>query len=115
MVSSLLSYTHSIFNPLLKWIVLLLFVIATYFFYRCRLQYGGKLHTVATLLMLGASAGFLASVFRIAGDYYLPAKWAESIFSLVLAIITLVIAYIVRMKFKNAVALFGFEEGGVEK
>ncbi len=32
MVSSFLSYTHSIFNPLLKWIVLLLFVIATYFF-----------------------------------------------------------------------------------
>ena len=32
MVPNLLSYTHSIFNPLLKWIVLLLFVIATYFF-----------------------------------------------------------------------------------
>ena len=73
------------------------------------------MHTVATLLLPSASAGILASVFRIVGDFYLPVKWAESIFSLVLAIITLVIAHIVRMKFKNAVALFGFEEGGVEK
>lgn len=115
MVLDLLSYPNSIFNPLLKWIVLVLFVIATYFFYRCRTMYGGKLHKVASLLLLGAGAGILASAFRIAGDFYLPAKWAESIFSLVLAIITLVIAYIVRMKFKNAIALFGFEEEGGEK
>ena len=84
MVPDLLSYTHSILNPLVKWVVLVLVVISVYFFYRCRLIYGGKLHLVATLLLLGGCAGILSSVFRIAGDYDLAMKWAESIFSLFL-------------------------------
>ncbi len=115
MVLDLLSYTHSIFNPLLKWIILVLFALATYFFYRSRSIYGGKLHLVATLLLLGGCAGILASVFRIAGDYDIAMKWAESIFFIAFAIITLVIALIVRMKFKNALALFGIDPTGGQK
>ncbi len=115
MALELLSYTNSILNPLLKWLALVLFVIAVYFFYRCRLIYGGKLHRVATLLLLGSVAGIMASIFRIAGDFFLQWKWAESILFLALAIITLMIAYIVRLKFKNAIALFGVEQNEERK
>jgi hypothetical protein len=115
MTLELFSYKDSIFNPLLKLIVLVLFIIAVYVFYRCRLIYGGKLQIVATLLMLGGVAGVLAWIFRYEGDFYTQWKWAESIFSLALAIITLVIAYIVRMKFKNATALFGGKQSGEQR
>jgi hypothetical protein len=70
---------------------------------------------VATLLLLGGVAGILGSAFRIAGDFFIQWKWAESILNLGLAIITLAIAYIVRMKFKNAITLFGVERGGEQK
>jgi ABC-type branched-subunit amino acid transport system permease subunit len=115
MVIELFSYKDSILNPLLKLIILGLFVIAVYLFYRCRSIYGGKLQFIATLLLLGGVAGVLAWIFRYEGDFYTQWKWAESIFSLVLAIITLVIAYIVRMKFKNATALFGGEQSGEQR
>ncbi len=115
MTLELFSYKDSILNPLLKLIVLVLFIIAVYVFYRCRLIYGGKLQIVATLLMLGGVAGVLAWIFRYEGDFYTQWKWAESFFSLALAIITLVIAYIVRMKFKNAIALFGGEQNGGQR
>jgi hypothetical protein len=115
MAPDLLSYQDSFLNPLLKVIVLVLFIIAIYLFYRCRLIYGGTLRFIATLLLLGGVAGILAWIFRIQGDFYLQWKWAESIFSLALAIITLVIACIVRMKFKNALALFGVDQRGEQK
>ncbi|MFA4849579.1 MAG: hypothetical protein WC626_07615 [Methanoregula sp.] len=115
MALELFSYQNSILNPLLKLIVLVLFVIAVYVFYRCRLIYGGKLQLIATLLLLGGVAGVLAWIFRYEGDFYTQWKWAESFFSLALAIITLVIAYIVRMKFKNAIALFGGEQNGGQR
>jgi lysylphosphatidylglycerol synthetase-like protein (DUF2156 family) len=115
MAPDLLSYPDSFLNPLLKVIVLVLFIIAVYLFYRCRLIYGGKLRLIATLLLFGGVAGILAWIFRIEGDFYSQWKWAESIFSLVLAIITLVIAYIIRMKFKNALILFGIDQRGEEK
>lgn len=115
MVIEILSYRESLLNPLLKWIILVLFIIAAGWFYRCRLMYGGKLRVIATLLMLGAIAGILASAFRIAGDYSVQWKWAESIFSLILAVITLTIAGLVRMKFKNTVALFEAEQEGEQR
>jgi hypothetical protein len=115
MVLDLLSYKGSYLNPLLKVIVLVLFATAIYYFYRCRSRYGGKLRVIATLLLLGGCAGILASVFRIEGDFSMQWKWAESFFSLVLAITTLVIAVLVRRKFKNAIALFGIEQGGERK
>lgn len=115
MAPDLLSYPNSFLNPLLKVVVLVLFVISVYLFYRCRLIYGGKLRLISTLLLVGGVAGILAWIFRIEGDFYSQWKWAESIFSLVLAIITLVIAYIIRMKFKNALILFGVEQRGGQK
>lgn len=111
-VHELLSYQSSFLNPLLKVAVLVLFAVAIWYFHRCRFFYGGELRVVSTLLLLGGIAGILASTFRIGGDVFLEWKWAESIFYLVLAIITLVIALIVRRKFKNAIVLFGAEQGG---
>jgi len=115
MAPDLLSYTHSILNPLMKWIALVLFVIAVYYFYRCRLRYGGKLRVIATLLLLGGAAGILASAFRITGDYVVEWKWGESAFFLAFAIITLVIAYRVRRKFMNATILFGSRPEGEQE
>jgi hypothetical protein len=112
MVPDILSYPGSILNPLMKLLSVGLYVIAGYIFYRCRLIYGGKLQVIATLLLFGSIAGILASVFRLAGDYFTAWKWLESSFSLALVIITLVIAYTVRLKLKNAIRLFGFGDGG---
>jgi|WetSurMetagenome_2_1015567.scaffolds.fasta_scaffold47404_2 hypothetical protein len=115
MVLDLLSYKGSFLNPLLKVLVLVLFAVAVYYFYRCRCRYGGKLQVVAALLLLGGIAGILASLFRIGGDLSVQWKWAESTFFLVLAIITLAIAILVRRKFKNAIVLFGAEQGGEQE
>jgi hypothetical protein len=67
---------------------------------------------IATLLLFGGIAGILAALFRLAGDYFVEWKWLESTFFLGLAIITFVVAYVVRLKLKNAIRLFGFKEGG---
>jgi len=114
MVIELLSYKGSMLNPLLKWVVLFLFLIATYYFYRCRLIYGGKLQFVATLLILGGAAAGLSSAFRIAGDLLIQWKWGESTLGLVFALITLIVAYLIRTKMKKASALFG-NMGGEER
>jgi RsiW-degrading membrane proteinase PrsW (M82 family) len=115
MVFELLSYKNSFLNPLLKLVILILFIIAVYFFYRCRRVYGGKIQVIATLLLIGGIAGIMSSAFRYEGDFYSQWKWAESVLSLALAIITLVIACIVRTNFKESIALFGVEQPGEQK
>ena len=110
MVIELLSYKESFLNPLFKIVIFILFLISVYYFYRCHLRYGGKLQIIANLLMLGGVAGCMAWLFRYEGDFYSQWKWGESILTLILAIISLVIAYIVRLKFKHATVLFGFEQ-----
>jgi hypothetical protein len=115
MVIEILSFKQSILNPLLKWIVLVLFIIAVYLFYRCRLIYGGKLRLVATLLLLGGVAAILSSAFRIAGDFFIQWKWGESSLGLLVAMTTLAIAIIVRLKFRRASTLFGDKQGEEQK
>lgn len=115
MVIELFSYKDSYLNPLCKLIILALFLISVYYFYRCRLIYGGKLQLVATLLLLGGVAGCMAWLFRYVGDFYSQWKWGESVLTLALAIISLVIAYIVRLKLKHANALFMFEQQEQQK
>jgi len=112
MVPDIFSYPHSILNPFMKMLPVVFFVIAIYIFYRCRTIYGGKLKVIATLLLVGGIAGMLASLSRFEGDYSVAWKWLESMFFLALAIISLVIAWIVRQKLKNATRLFGLTEGG---
>ena len=111
MIPDIFSYPNSILNHVMKVHSVVFFVIAVYFYYRCRGIYGGKLKVIATLLLLGGIAGILASLSRFEGDYNIGWKWLESMFSLALAIISFAIAYIIRQKLKNAIRLFGFEDG----
>ena len=111
MVLNILSYDTSILNPVLKLVILVLFAIASWYFYRCYLVYGGKLKMIAWLLLLGGFAGILASAFRFWGDFLVQWKWGESVLFLILAVITFAVAYLVRMKFIEVTRLFGPDEG----
>jgi hypothetical protein len=106
----ILSYNTSVLNPLLKLLVLLLFILAVWLFYRCRQHYGGILRQVSTLLLAGAAAGALASAFRFQGDFYVQYKWGESALDLALVLFVLVISLIIRAKMKEVARLF--ESGG---
>nr|WP_320160355.1 hypothetical protein [uncultured Methanoregula sp.] len=107
MAIEILSYTTSVLNPFLKLLILVLFIVAAWLFYRCRQRYGGILHQVSTLLLIGAVAGALASAFRFEGDFYVQYKWGESIFNLALVILILVITLIIRAKLEEVTRLFG--------
>jgi len=111
MTIEILSYKTSFFNPLLKCIVIILFVLATWYFYQGRQLYGGKLRQIATLLCIGGLFGILASAFRLAGDLNTGFKWGESVFLLVLAVITIMVTYLVRVHFQEVKVLFGVGEG----
>ena len=111
MVPDIFSYPHSFLNSAMKLLPVVFFALAVYVFYRSRRIYGGKLKVIATLLLLGGIAGILASLSRFEGDFNAEWKWLESTFSLALAIISLAIAYIIRLKLKNATRLFGIKDG----
>ena len=106
MVIEILSYSNSVFNPLLKIIITGAFGITAILLYQCRISYGGILQKVATFLLLGAIFGTIASVFRFQGDFYTQYKWGESILDLILVITTLIIAMIIRKKMNETVNLF---------
>ena len=106
MTIALLSYQTSVLNPLLKLAVLVLFAVSFWYFWRCRKMYGGILHRVATLVLIGSAAGMLASAFRYEGDLYTQFKWGESIMDLILALITLGIALLIRRRLIDASQIF---------
>jgi hypothetical protein len=107
----ILSYNTSILNPLLKLIIFLLFLTTALLFYRCHQKYGGILGKVSTLLALGALAGALAAAFRYQGDFFVQYKWGESVFDLALAVLTLIIALIIRAKMNDVTRLFSEPDG----
>jgi|WetSurMetagenome_2_1015567.scaffolds.fasta_scaffold201428_2 hypothetical protein len=111
MTIEIFSYNTSPLNPLLKLLVLALFILAAWLFYRSRMAYGGILRQVSTLLFAGAVAGAIASAFRLQGDFFTQYKWGESIFDLALVIISLAIALLIRAKLKEVTALFGDDAG----
>jgi len=114
MTIEILSYTTSILNPGLKLLVIVLFVIAAWLFYRCRQKYGGILRQVSTLLLAGAGAGALAAAFRLEGDFFVQYKWGESLLDLAFVILTLAIALVIRSRMQEATRLFG-SDGGEKK
>lgn len=114
MVIEILSYNTSVLNPALKLLIIILFIIAAWLFYRCRQKYGGILRQVSTLLLAGAVAGALASLFRFEGDFYVQYKWGESVLDLAFVILTLAIALVIRAKMQEVTRLFG-SGGGEEK
>jgi hypothetical protein len=75
------------------------------------MAYGGILRQISTLLLAGAIAGAVASAFRFQGDFFLQYKWGESIFDLLLAIISLAIALLIRAKLHEVTRLFGDDAG----
>jgi hypothetical protein len=94
----ILSYTTSMLNPVLKFIIFTGFVLSAVVFYQCWKKDGGVLHDISTLLLFGSIAGVLASAFRLQGDFLVQFKWGESIFDLILATLLLVISLVIRSK-----------------
>jgi hypothetical protein len=114
MTIEILSYNTSILNPVLKLLILAAFVVAAVFFYRCWHLYGGLLHDISTLLLIGVVAGIFASAFRLQGDVLEQFKWGESVFDLVLVTLMLIIALVIRAKMVKVTHLFGSEDGDVK-
>ena len=110
MVIELLSYNTSIVNPLLKLMIIIGFSVAALFFYQSRKKYGGILHTISTLLCIGAVTGSIAALFRFQGDFYTEFKWGESLLDLILVLITLIIAILIRRKIYETASLFELSE-----
>jgi cbb3-type cytochrome oxidase subunit 3 len=106
----LLSYDNSILNPLLKILIIILFAIGTWYFYRAGKQFGGNLRNIARLLMWGGIFGCIAALFRLLGDYNIQDKWVESASGLLFAIISFAVAYFVYTKFDEINKAFGLTE-----
>lgn len=111
MTIEILSYNSSVLNPLLKLVVLAAFVVAAFLFYRCWHVYGGILHDVSTLLLIGSVAGIIASAFRLAGDFIEQVKWGETIFDLILVTLILVISLAIRARMVAVTGRFRSDEG----
>jgi hypothetical protein len=87
MIAELLNYKVSILNPLLKMLTPLLFLIATYYFYRARNQYQGELGKVVRRLVAASLVGVLANFFRYGADiWFTDLKWGESLMYLLFAV-----------------------------
>lgn len=108
---NLVSYQSSIANPLLKLLILVLFLVATWYFYRCRRRYGGILAQISTLLLLGSIAGGIAAAFRYEGDFYSQYKWGESVLNVILALFCLGITLVVRKRLTDASRILVSGEG----
>ncbi len=110
MSADLLSYQSGPLNPLVKLLILVLFLVAAGLFARCLIRYGGILSQISTLLFFGAVAGAIGAAFRYEGDFYSQYKWGESLLNLLLAIFSLTIALLVRKKLANVCRILGTVE-----
>ena len=110
MIFDLLSYESSPLNEALKGVIVCLFFISAYFLYKSRIKYGGILHSISSLLLIGAIAGILSASLRLLGDYYIQYKWGESLFDVILAFLMLIIALKVRRKLINTLDIFRDEK-----
>jgi len=109
-VVEILSYKTSFLNPLVKLIIVFMFAIGTWFFYRAAHRYGGNLREIARLIMWGGLFGTIGAFCRFLGDYVTDYKWLESAGSLMFALISLVVAYLVYRKFAEIADVFGLRE-----
>lgn len=112
MVIEILSYSNSVLNPTLKVLILVGFILAALILIRCWKWYGGLLQNISFLLMIGSSAAILSAAMRLLGDYYTQFKWGESTFDLIFALITLMVALVVRKKLKAIAGVFESPEVG---
>lgn len=79
MIHDLFNYKVSILNPLTKLLVLMVFMVSTFFFYNAREKYRGELGKVVNRLFIAGIIGSLAMFIRFSGDYINYWKWAESL------------------------------------
>lgn len=107
MVIEILSYKGSILNPLLKLLIVFMFAIGTWYFYQARKKYGGNLREIARLIMWGGVFGTIGALCRFLGDYVTDYKWLESAGSLMFALISVLVAYLVYKKFAEIADAFG--------
>jgi hypothetical protein len=106
-VIEILSYKSSILNPLLKLLVLAIFVIGTWYFYQAGKKFGGNVGKIARFLMWGGVAATIGAGCRYLGDFFIQYKWLESTGSLLFAIISVIVAYLVYKKFREIAEAFG--------
>jgi hypothetical protein len=57
-------------NPLLKVVIIAMFAMGTWYFFRAGKKFGGNLGKIARLLMWGGIAGTIGAAFRFIGDYF---------------------------------------------
>lgn len=111
MVIEILSFKTSIFNPLLKLLVFLLFAIGTWYFYRAWKKFGGNLKIIAGALMCGGIAGCTGAGARLIGDFLIQFKWMESTGAIIFALASLFVAYLVYTRLSEIAEAFGLKEG----
>lgn len=101
-----LDYETSIFNPLLKMIVIVLYMYATVAYVRGRRFYGGSLEKVIGILITAGGLGALAAVFRlVGGNFPHEVKWLESLGYIAQAGVFALAAHEFRNAIKRAASL----------
>jgi hypothetical protein len=111
-VIELLSYKESILNPLFKCLIIILYAIGTWFFYQAWRKYGGNLKVIAGALMCGGIAACIGAGARFFGDYLIQFKWMESTGTIIFALVSIYVAWLVYRKFSEIAEMFGLKEGG---
>ena len=110
MAIEILSYYHSILNPLLKLIIFILFAIGTWYYYRAWKKYGGNIKKIAFALMCGGFAGCIGAGARFLGDFFIELKWMESTGAIIFALVSVFVACLVYRNLTEIAEAFGLME-----
>ncbi|MDD1694602.1 MAG: hypothetical protein LUQ71_07745 [Methanoregula sp.] len=111
MVIEIISYKSSILNPLLKLIIFMMFAIGTWYYYRAWKKYGGNLKVIAGALMCGGIAGCIGAGARFLGDFLVEFKWFESTGTIIFALVSVYVAWLVYTKLSEIAEAFGMAGG----
>ena len=90
-----------------KLIVISLFVLGTIFFYQASRKFGGNLQRIAWYLVICGIFGILAGICRFLSDFTIGYRWLETAGTLVFALISLFVAYLILEKFTEIARIFG--------
>lgn len=89
----ILNYNSSFLSAILKWVVPILFLLASVILAKAYKNYGGIFKDAMGFLFASVIIGCLAFLFRVGGDVILPNfKWGESIFYLAFVIFNITVA-----------------------
>ena len=94
MVSEFFNYSTSVLNPVLKWVAIILMIVALVFLILSNRGYRWKFRGRVILLIWSVVVGFLSFFFRRMGDVFdLGFKWGESLFALAFVLSNFLVAY----------------------